>query len=176
MALQIAGISPWTMGMGGRWGDIEGNAPLAVEAAMAARGAFGSVTGAATGLGRPQSRWAQLRHAFGPEATAGVLAAGASGGIGGLLGAAGSVAGGVFGPVGSLLGGLIGGGIGKLFGGGKKKDVGLTPANPVYTRDVAVFDKLTELLNITKGQLIAGTGAGIDRQTSQLRLQGAIGG
>jgi hypothetical protein len=171
-------ITPWHYGMEGAWGQV-GADPLqavrmqqALEAAGMSAGA--GISARARGLhgrGGP-SYWDRISGQFGASQGAQVLSAGLSGGLGGALTSAGSIAGGAFGPIGSLLGGLLGGGIGRLFGK-KKQDVGLSPANPIYTRDVGVMEVLSQLLNVTKGQLIGGTGAGIDRMAGQLRLQGA---
>jgi hypothetical protein len=187
MAQQImaaaAGVGPgfdmrdraWRMGMRGRWGQTGPDAVFATNVALAAQGIGGDIAGVAgriPGLRHRRSYWDQISGQFGAAEGAQVLAGGLQGGLGGALTAAGSIAGGAFGPIGSLLGGLLGGGIGRLFGK-KKQNAGLTPAQPIYTRDVGVMEVLSQLLNVTKGQLIGGTGRGIDRATAQLALQGA---
>lgn len=89
---------------------------------------------------------------FGGKFWENVMAAGIGGAAGGgwrgaIAGALG-VAGAAFGPVGAAVGGLLG----TLFGRGRRR--GETPSAPVYTKDVAVVDLLSILLNITKAGLV----------------------
>ena len=96
-----------------------------------------------------------------------MLGQAATAGLGGFLGMAG-------GPIGALLGG----GISKIFGGlfgGHHKDPnrGLVPGKPIYVEDVKGNDLLAQALNSSRGLMIGGTGANVDRAIMQLRYSSA---
>jgi cation transporter-like permease len=81
------------------------------------------------------------------------------------------IVGSAFGPVGAAVGGVLA----SIFGG-KQKQRGNDPANPLYVKDINTGSLITELMNLTKS-LLARTGSGvIDRLASDLRMQTASRG
>lgn len=94
-----------------------------------------------------------------------------SGGLPGALSAAGSMFGG---PLGGLLGGILGKGLGGLFGGGKHKDLGLTPSNPLYVHDTLMYNAISQTLNILLAQKAQQSSASVTRDFRDVRAQANV--